>query len=168
MPIVAAALAVAGAGVSFYGQQQAAKAAEITGKYNADLQRSEAEQTTIATAENARRRQRENTRVLAAQRNALAAAGLTLEGSPLAVFGDTAQALEREILDLGYEAQTKRRALLAGANLSVFESKAQASAMRTQSYASLASNLSSAATSYAQAGGFLTKSKTPASGTSSS
>jgi hypothetical protein len=162
LPAIAAITAIVGTGVSIYGQRQAASAAEATGKYNAKLQRDQAVQTNLANAENARRKTRDNARVLGAQRAALAQSGLSMEGTPLAVLGETAMTLQRDILDMGYDAATKARALQAGANLSLYEGKSQASALRTSSVATGLSGVSSAAMGYGEAKGlFAPKTKEP-------
>lgn len=154
--LIAAAVASAvGTGVSVYGQRQAATAAENIGKYNSKLQRDQAVQTNLANAENARRKTRDNARVLGAQRAALAQSGLSMEGTPLAVLGETAMTLQRDILDMGYNAATKARALQAGANLSLYEGKSQASALRTSAVATGFNGVSSAAMTGAEAKGYL-------------
>jgi hypothetical protein len=153
LPAISAVTALVGTGVSIYGQRQAASAAEATGKYNAKLQRDQAVQTNLANAENARRKTRDNARVLGAQRAALAQTGLSMEGTPLAVLGETAMTLQRDILDMGYDAATKARSLQAGANLSLYEGKSQASALKTSSVATGLSGVSSAAMGYGEAKG---------------
>ena len=166
---IAVVATVAGTTVSVIGQRNAATAAENIGKYNekigkynAKLQRDQAMQTNLANAENSRRKTRENARVLGAQRAALAQSGLSMEGTPLAVLGETAMTLQRDILDMGYNAATEVRALQAGANLSLsegkralYEGKSQASALRTSAVATGFNGVSSAASLGADAKGYL-------------
>jgi len=152
---IAVVATVAGTTVSVIGQRNAATAAENIGKYNAKLQRDQAGQTNLANAENSRRKTRENARVLGAQRAALAQSGLSMEGTPLAVLGETAMTLQRDILDMGYNAATKARALQAGANLSLYEGKSQASALRTSAVATFFNGVSNAATTGADAKGLV-------------
>ena len=132
----------------------AAKAAEKTAAYNANEKRKQAVQEMAVAGENARRKQGENQRLLAQLRSASAASGMTMEGSPLAVFGDTALQLERDILDLSFDAENRRRALLAGAALDETEGANQASALRTQGLASAAGTVASGAVSAGNAAGW--------------
>lgn len=162
-----AVVSVVGAGVSYVGQQQAADAAEQTAAYNARLQREQAAQDSQVAAENARRKEDENNRYLAAQRAALAANGLALEGTPLAVLGETSTTLERDILDMGFDAQNRQRQFIASANLSIFEGQSQAGALRTQSYGTLISGVASAVGSYGKASGSFSGSKSTTGRTSS-
>jgi hypothetical protein len=153
--IVSAVTTAVGTGVAVYGQRQAAKAAEVTAAYNAQEQKRQAERQTQVAAENARRAEQEKQRYLAAQRAALAKSGLAMEGTPLAVLGETAQSMELEILDLGSEAAARRRALMAGASLSLYEGSARASALRTQSIATGLEGFSGAASGYADSAGLI-------------
>lgn len=150
---VSAVAAIAGTGVAVYGQRQAASAAEATAKYNAELQRGQARQEMEAAGENARRKTRENARILGMQRAALAQSGLSMEGTPLAVLGESAMTLHRDILDIGFDAANKARSLQAGAAMSLYTGRQQASAIRTNATASGLSGLSSAATGYGEAKG---------------
>jgi hypothetical protein len=150
---ISTVVSLAGTAVSVYAQNQAADAAETTAMLNANEQKKQANREAEVAAENARRAEREKTRYLASQRAQLAASGLAMEGTPLAVLGDTAQALELQILDLGSEAANRMRALRQGAALSLYEGKSQASALRTQSIATGLDGLSSAAGGYLKASG---------------
>jgi len=150
---ISTVVTLAGTAVSVYAQQQAADAAETTAMLNANEQRAQANREAEVAAENARRAEREKTRYLASQRAQLAASGLAMEGTPLAVLGDTAEALELQILDMGSEAANRMRALRQGAALSIYEGKSQASALRTESIATGLSGVASAAGGYAKASG---------------
>lgn len=134
-----------GTGVSVYGQRQAASAADATAKYNAKLQTQQAMQTGLVAAENARRKTRENARIIGAQRAAIGASGLSMEGTPLAVLGETAMTLQRDILDIGFDAANQSRQLQAAAKLSLYEGKSQSSALKLGSLATGLSGVSSAA-----------------------
>ena len=146
-------VAAVGTGVSAYGQHQAANAAEATGKYNANLAEEEARRVGKVAAENARRKQRENARILGAQRAAIAQSGFAMEGSPLAVLGESAMTLQRDILDMGYDAANRSRALQAQSGMSLWEGSTQASAMRTSAAGSTASGLGNAGLGYLSATG---------------
>lgn len=153
LPAIAAITSVVGTGISFYGQRQAAAAAEATGKYNAQLQRNQAKQEMDVAGENARRKTRENARILGMQRAALAQSGLAMEGTPLAVLGESAMTLHRDILDIGFDASNKARSMNAGANMSLYTGRQQASSIRTNAIASGISGLTSAAMGYGNAKG---------------
>jgi hypothetical protein len=142
-----------GTGVSAYGQHQSANAAEATAKYNANLAEDEARRVGKVAAENARRKQRENARILGAQRAAIAQSGFAMEGSPLAVLGESAMTLQRDILDMGYDAANRSRALQAQAGMSLWEGASQASAMRVSAAGSTASGLGNAGLGYLSATG---------------
>ncbi len=151
--ITATVLAAAGTGLSFIGQRQAARAAESTGFYNAALARQQAGQEQAVGAENARRKARENARMIAQQRAALAKSGLQMEGTPLAVLGETAMMLERDIMDMGFEAENRLRNLLAGADLSVWEGKQQRKAGMLGSVGTAIGGLAGTTEGYAKAKG---------------
>jgi hypothetical protein len=131
MAISAVATGV-GTYVSVQGQRQAAKAADQTAQYNAQVQRTQAAQEMEVAKENARRKARENARLLGRQRALVAQSGLVMEGTPLAILGESATILQRDIMDMGYEAQMRSRSLQAGASMSLWEGKQQSSAMKTQ------------------------------------
>lgn len=161
LAVLSAAAAISGTAVSVYGQRQAAAAAEATGKYNAELQRNQAKQEMAVAGENARRKTRENARILGMQRAALAQSGLAMAGTPLAVLGETAMTLHRDILDIGFDAANKSRSLNAGADMSIYTGRQQASAIRTNAAASTLSGLSSAAMGYGNAKGLFAPPATP-------
>lgn len=151
--IAAVAASAVGAGVSFYGQQQQAKAAEATADYNAQLARNQAAHETEAAAENARRKARENARIIGLQREAIAASGMASTGTPLALLGETVMSLERDLLDIGFDAASRGNALRSQAAMTEWEGKGTASAMRTAAWGGLVSGLTSAGSGYLTATG---------------
>lgn len=151
--IASAVISAAGTYMSVQGQRNAADAADKTAKYNAKVQRSQAMQEMEAAKENSRRKARDNARIMGQQRAALAQSGLAMEGTPLAVLGETAMTLQRDILDMGYEAKTRVRSLQASANMGLWEGKNQSSALRTQALSTGLQGISSAATGYLEAKG---------------
>lgn len=153
IPAIIAGISVAGTGVSVYGQRQAASAAEATAKYNSQIQRNQSKQEMQVGAENARRKTRENARILGLQRAAVAQSGLAMEGTPLAILGESAMTLQRDILDIGFDAGNKARTLNAAAAMSIYNGKQQASALRTESIATGLSGVASAASGYGKAQG---------------
>lgn len=153
---VTAVASIAGTTVSVIGQRNAATAAENTAKYNAKIQNQQAAQVTTVAAENARRKTRENARIIGAQRAAIGASGLAMAGTPLAVLGETSMMLQRDILDIGFDAANQSRNLQAAAKMSIYEGKTQASALRTSAVATGFSGVSSAVTSASAAKGLFT------------
>ena len=151
--VISATAAVAGTAIAVQGQRHAATAAKHTADYNARIQRDQAAQEMEVTKENARRKQRENARIIGQQRAMLAQSGFAMEGTPLAILGETAMTLQRDIMDMGYDAATRARALQAGANMSIWEGKQQSTALKTQATATAISGVSSAATGYLSATG---------------
>lgn len=151
--ITAAVIGVAGLAMSFYGQQKQAKAAESTAKYNASIQRDQATRENAVSAENLRRKTRENNQRLAEVRASTASKGLAMAGSPLAVLGESAFMLEREINDLSFEASTRYQSVAQGAKMTLWEGKQTASAIRTQATASLVGGAAKVTSGYLQASG---------------
>lgn len=153
--IATTAVALVGTGVAVYGQVQAANAAEDAAEYNAEIKRNQARQESLAAEENARRKARENARFIAGQRAAIAKNGLSLEGTPLAVLGESAMMLERDIMDLSWDASNRSQALLHGAGMELWEGDSAAASLRTRAVASGLSGVSSAMTGGASSAGYL-------------
>lgn len=149
LAVAALATAAAGTAVAVYGQQQQAKAAEYTADYNADVAEQQAAHESQVALENARRRAIEAGRIIGLQREAIAASGLAPVGTPLAVLGDSVMTLERDIMDMGYEAAARARQLQTDAAMGRWEGAATAGALRTASYGTALAGASRAA------GGFL-------------
>jgi hypothetical protein len=156
--ITTVAVSAIGTGVSVYQQNQAADAAEDAAAFNAKLNIEQARSEREVAGENARRKASEEKRMLASIVAATAGAGFAMEGTPLAIFGDAAQQLERDVLDIGFAAQTRERALMSGAVQSMYEGQNQATALRNQSIATGIQGVSSALGGYynANKGGYLT------------
>jgi len=136
LPLITLAISSIATGVGTYmsaqGQRAAAKTAEDTAKYNAQLQRQQATQEMAVGAENARRKARENARLLGRQRALVAQSGLAMEGTPLAILGETATLLQRDIMDMGYQAQLRARSLQASASMGLWEGRNQSRALKTE------------------------------------
>lgn len=132
---VLAAISTVATGVGTYismqGQKNAAIGVEKTAKYNAKIQRDQGMRENEAAAENVRRKTRENARILGRQRAAIAQSGLAMEGTPLAMLGETSSMLQRDILDMGYDAQNRVNSLQSSASMGLWAGKNQANALRT-------------------------------------
>ena len=148
-----AVVAVAGTALTVYGQQQAANAAEDAANYNSDVALQQARHENEVAAENARRKARENAKIIGLQREAIAASGLAPAGTPLAILGESVMTLERDILDMGYEAAARARQLQSSAAMSRWEGSATASAASTAAIGTMISGLSSAGGGYFRAKG---------------
>lgn len=143
-----------GTGISVYGQQQAAKAVEYTADYNADLARQQAMHETEVANENARRKTRENARIMGLQREAIAASGLVVAGTPLAILGESVMTLQRDIMDMGYEAAARANQLQSAAAMGLSEARNTAGAMRTAALGTQISGDASAAGGFLKAKGY--------------
>ena len=131
--LTAVSLVATGVGtyMSVQGQRNAAIGAEKSAKYNAKIQRDQGMRENEAAAENVRRKTRENQRILGRQRAAIAQSGLAMEGTPLAMLGETSSLLQRDILDMGYDAQNRVTSLQSSAAMGLWAGKNQANALRT-------------------------------------
>jgi hypothetical protein len=153
--IIAAVSTLVGTGISAYSSMQAADAAEASSKYNAGLQKQQAINETNVAAENARRKEREKARFIGKQRADLAKSGLSMEGTPLAVLGETITTLDRDVADLSYEASQRSRALAIGATQTYTEGANAAASLRTQAVGQGIQGVARAASGYASSGGYL-------------
>jgi hypothetical protein len=151
--IAAVMVSAAGTAVSVNAQQEQAKAAEYTGEYNEELQRQQAIHETQVANKNARRKTRENAKIIGLQREAVAASGLAMAGTPLAILGESVMTLERDIMNMGYEAAARATQLRSGAEMSLWEGRTTAGAMRTAAVGTAISGVASAANRYFTAKG---------------
>jgi hypothetical protein len=199
---VAIAGTLASAGVSYYGQQQQAASAQRLANYNyqvqlqqmqmqAQMQKIAADQQYQAGMQNsaimaneglrveqearerAARMRQENERMLGAQRARFGKAGVTSEGSPLAVMAESAGLMELAVGDELYKANLERSAFYRKAEVEkwqagfslidkaaadynamttsfrakpiLLEGQNTANALRVNSYGSLISGMSGAA-----------------------
>jgi hypothetical protein len=144
--ITAAVATAASAGMAYYGQQQQAAAAERMANYNYAVQKNQMEmQTTMArmqaeqqtqaglqnasvmeneasrveqeARERASRMRTENERMLGRQRAQYGKAGVTSEGSPLAIMADSAGLMELAVSDELYRADMERQGYLRKAQV---------------------------------------------------
>jgi len=132
--IIYIAIALASATAGVVSSQQSAQAQEDAARANAAAQRDRAQQEQETAAENARRREKEAKRMVAAQRAALASRGLSMEGTPLAVLGEEYTQAQQDVADIGYEAESRARAFQHGAAVSIADGENQAAATRASGY----------------------------------
>ena len=155
--LAAASLATAaiGTGLAVYGQVQAASVAKDTASYNAKLAESQALQNDMDARENLKRKRETNNRFLAAQRGQFAAAGVTIEGTPLEVQSESAGILELQALEMNRQAQNESAQLRAGGAAQRRYGAAAANAAYIGAGASLLSgvgNISASAYNFNQSG----------------
>ena len=150
--ITAAVASASAAGISFYGQQQQAAAAQRMAQYNYAVQKAQMEMQNQMAAqaaqqqanifnynaqvaqndalrveqearERARRMREENERMLGRQRAAYGKAGVTSEGSPLMIMADTAGLGELAVADELYKADAQRSGLYTQAALEQYKAR---------------------------------------------
>lgn len=199
---IAIAASLASAGMAYYGQQQQAQAADRMAQYNYAVQKQQMEmqarmqsiaadqqyQAQMQNAqiaqndatrveqearERAKRMRSENERLLGEQRARFGKAGVTSEGTPLAVMAESAGLMEMAVSDELYRADMERTAFYRKADVEkwqagysmidkaaadynqasaryratpiLMEGQNTATALRTNSYGSLISGVSDAA-----------------------
>jgi hypothetical protein len=193
---------LASAGIAYYGQQQQAQAADRMAQYNYAVQKQQMEmqarmqsiaadqqyQAQMQNAqiaqndatrveqearERAKRMRSENERLLGEQRSRFGKAGVTSEGTPLAVMAESAGLMEMAVSDELYKADMERTAFNRKADVEKWQAgyslidkaaadynqasarfratptllagQNEAKALRTESYGSLISGASNAA-----------------------
>ena len=200
--IVSAVASATAAGVSYYGQQQQAQAADRMAQYNyavqkqqmemqarmqsiaadqqyqagmqnAQIAQNDATRVEQEARERAKRMRAENERLLGEQRARFGKAGVTSEGTPLAIMAESAGLMEMAVSDQLYKSDMERTAFLRKADVEkwqagyslidqaaadynqasarfratpiLLEGQNTAAALRTNSYGSLISGVSDAA-----------------------
>lgn len=152
LPAISLVGTLAGAGMSFYGQRQAAKAQEKMGEYNAQVAENAAKSEAEAGAENAKRKREQNQRVLSGMRARMAAGGANAgTGSSLDVLGDSASELELQALDMFRDSDARTRQHGAQAEMSRYNGQQASAASNYAAMGSLISGVGSAASGYANA-----------------
>ena len=199
---IAIAASLASAGMAYYGQQQQAQAADRMAQYNyavqkqqmemqarmqsiaadqqyqagmqnAQIAQNDATRVEQEARERAKRMRAENERLMGEQRARFGKAGVTSEGTPLAVMAESAGLMEMAVSDELYKADMERTAFNRKADVEkwqagysmidkaaadynqasaryratpiLMEGQNTATALRTNSYGSLISGVSDAA-----------------------
>ena len=124
MAWIAVGLAVAGTAVSLYGQNQASKAAEATGKYNAKLAENEAIAKEQQAHVESQQMQKDKERLAASQRAGFAKGGAVItEGTPLLLMAEQAGNAELDILNQQRNRAMEASGLRAEGAMSLYEGK---------------------------------------------
>lgn len=146
--VAVAVVSVVGAGVSAYGQKQAADAASSVAKVNAKNEETQAGIAAQQAQLEAEQQRRQSRLRLGAQRAAGAKNGIDLSsGSITDVFQDTANQGELDALSTIYAGQTQAAYLRGRASVSRAESKNYKSAGSLQAAATIIGGIGSAGAS---------------------
>ena len=140
LAVASLVVSAVGAGVSYYGSQQQAKATERTAKYNAKVQENAAIQEDMEMREQIARNRSENKRLLASQRAGVAASGIEMTGSPLEVLGANAANLELQAQDMARQSTLGVMRGQTQAKATIWEGKQTAAGIRTQAAGTLLSD----------------------------
>ena len=135
-----------GAFLGYKGNQAAAKAAQQTAEFNAQVAENEAViLQRKKTAEDAKLR-KASERTIATQRVATAASGIEMSGSALEALKDSYMNTQMDALNLAYASDIEQAAKASEAALARAEGRARATAYKTASYQSLLEGAEKAAT----------------------
>ncbi len=145
----AIAASVASAGVSIYGQQQAAKTEERAAEYNANLAEAEARNKELEAAEQHKRQQQAKRKEMARVRNELAATGtLTTTGTPLAILGEASANMDIGIADALRASNMEAASYRSQGQMGLWEASQARTAANISSVATGISGISNAASGY--------------------
>jgi NADH dehydrogenase FAD-containing subunit len=150
-PIFSALFSLAGAGLSFFGQQQAAKNSVAAAKAQQAAAYADASNTAQQAAENARRARVNNRRDLARIRGTMAGtSGMEFSGSFADAFAETAGRLEMQVQDAARAADLEARNARSRGDMALWEGRTQAAALKMRSYGTLLSDATAAGTQFYQ------------------
>lgn len=139
--------ALVSTGISTYSAVDQAKTAKAVGKFNAAKLRNDAMRKEAIGRLNMKRQRVMDRRYLSSMKAKFAAAGVQLQGTPLAVLGDTAGQLEADVADIAFQANAQADALHQSASLTLAEGKAASKAGYLGAAAAAFNGLSSAGSS---------------------
>lgn len=132
LPIIAAAAAVVGAGISMYGSVQQGKAAEEAGRAQRNINERNAIQIENQGKEEEKLLRKNSRRQLGEMRTDYGASGVTLEGSPLDWMVDSAMAAERDALNIKFTAQDRAQSMRLGGQYAFEEGQSKKKAYTWQ------------------------------------
>ena len=146
----AALSSLVSAGVSIYGQRQAAETQQRAAEYNNKLAENEARHKELETAEQVKRRRLQDKREMATLRNNLAATGtLTTEGTPLAILGESAAFMDLAIQDAVRQSTIEAASIRAQGQMGLWNARQAKAASRISSVGTAFNGISNAAMAYA-------------------
>jgi len=126
-----------GAFLGYKGNQAAAKAAQQTAEFNAQVAENEAIVLQRRKIDEEARMRKTSDRTIATQRVATAASGIEMSGSALQAMADSYFNTEMDALNIQYAADIEQTAKASEAALSRAEGRARSSALKIASYQSL-------------------------------
>lgn len=135
------------AGIQVHSAVEKREMAKATGKFNAAKLRNDAMRKEAIGRLNMKRQRVMDRRYLSSMKAKFAAAGVQLQGTPLAVLGDTAGQLEADVADIAFQANAQADALHQSASLTLAEGKAASRAATLDGAAAAFNGLSSAGSS---------------------
>lgn len=145
----AALSSLVSAGVSIYGQRQAAETQMRAAEYNNKLAENEARHRELETAEQVKRKRLQDKREMATLRNNLAATGtLTTEGTPLAILGESAAFMDLAIQDAVRASTIEAASLRAKGQMGLWEAGQASRAARIKSIGTAFEGFSNAVSAY--------------------
>ena len=147
-PAIVLGVTLAATAVAAYGQVQSAKATEQAAEHNAKLAESNAIKEELESREERRRTRAQGKKLKGRQRAAIAKSGVTEEGSPLLAMAENATNIELNIADQARSSGVRADNFRGQAEVSRFEGKSQATALRTQAGATLLSGASRGASQF--------------------
>jgi multidrug efflux pump subunit AcrA (membrane-fusion protein) len=138
LAIASLIMSAVGAGVSYVGSQQAAKAAEDAGRAQQAAADAAARNAELQAAENTSRERVNARRRLARMRAGMAGtSGLVFDGSMQDAFTETAGQFELQIQDAARSAHMDAANKRSQGDMALWESRAQSMAIKTRSYGTL-------------------------------
>tara|TARA_R100000329_G_scaffold33242_2_gene30887 strand:- start:770 stop:1228 length:459 start_codon:yes stop_codon:yes gene_type:complete len=143
---IAAGAAAVGGMMSYKGNMSAAKSAQATAEYNAQLAENESVLLARAKRDEEEALRKQSDRLVGTQRNMVAASGVQMSGSPLQVLADTYFSTEMDAAMIQYASNIEQVQKQSEAALARAEGGARASALRYQAYGSLLSGAQQSAT----------------------
>lgn len=150
LAVVGLVVTIAAAAASAYAAYEQGQQQQAAAQYNAKLVRNQALQAQYAAEAQAKQREEHTRRLLASQRVAAGASGVTTEGSPLAVMMDSAAqgAYEAGLIRAGGQYQSD--ALFGEAGIQRFYGQQAAEAGTLRAGTTLLSGAGSATSAYAR------------------
>lgn len=147
--IASLVMMLAGAATSYVGSQQAAKASEEAGRQQQAAADAAARNAELQASENANRERVNNRRRLARMRAGMAGtSGMAFDGSMQDAFVESAGQFELQVQDAARAAAMEAANTRSRGDMALWESRAQATALKTRSYGTLLSDGSSIAKEY--------------------
>mgnify|MGYP003108519746 FL=1 len=120
---IAAGVAIAGAGMSAYGQYQAGKAHDAMAKYNAKVARQQADAESMAIAERGRRLARDQRELRGMQQAAVAGTGGMIAGTDLLALADQSAQMSLDQLELKRQSDIAQLGGESKAQQSIYEGR---------------------------------------------